>query len=616
MRKSLLAERIFKTSGFFLAHLIIQLFFLLPAHASDIKNCLKVYEETAANKLKERQERLQSLIFELKMVSKKVARVAPPLIDLLRTLLYLQLSREDGKGALDTCNYIAENINTLCPKEDEAQSILDLTRLERCKAYLILRRPDEAVDELVAYRRNHPPLANSNFYDADLDFLESQAKFQQGDARTSRELINKIIKNTSTNTHGTLLSRVCTLASEISASQGNHEAALDEANRALNLPNNLASSSTFLERALAHVAKSNALTGCKRFEQAVADAQKAIELNPDLKSAYLALAKAYKEMKEIEKSMEAIDKCLAIDSGLATAVALRKELNEIRIASSAAATSQNQQTPYSAAPSFPVEKSPIRDKWALVIGISKFQNPNLNLKFADKDAQDFKDYLVKEGNFSSDHVRLLLNENASREEILKILGDSWLPRVVLPNDLVVIYLSTHGSPSSFDVKGVNYLLAHDTKVDSLYATGIAIQDLARIIKGRINTNRIVMILDACHSGSAEVAGSKGLVRAANIDAAALLQGAGQIVIASSDVDQRSWEFKNKTNGVFTYFLIDSLRKAGSYGNLFEAFNAMKEQVQTEVLKERGVLQVPILKSKWSAGELNLAVPPAKPRQGI
>lgn len=102
---------------------------------------------------------------------------------------------------------------------------------------------------------------------------------------------------------------------------------------------------------------------------------------------------------------------------------------------------------------------PIKDKWALVVGISKFQKPSLNLKFPDKDAQDFAKFLVEKCNFAPDHVKMLTNEQATRAAILNNLGDKWLPRVVRPDDLVVLYFSTHGSPATLDAVGVNYLMA-------------------------------------------------------------------------------------------------------------------------------------------------------------
>ena len=145
---------------------------------------------------------------------------------------------------------------------------------------------------------------------------------------------------------------------------------------------------------------------------------------------------------------------------------------------------------------------PIKDKWALVIGISKFADGKINLRYPAKDATDFYNFLTSAGGFRKDHTRLLINERATRANILATIGDRWLPRMAHPDDLVVVYISSHGSPADMDVGGVNYIVAYDTDTESLYATGIPLQDLMRIIKARVHCDRVVIILDACHSGAA------------------------------------------------------------------------------------------------------------------
>jgi tetratricopeptide (TPR) repeat protein len=257
---------------------------------------------------------------------------------------------------------------------------------------------------------------------------------------------------------------------------------------------------------------------------------------------------------------------------------------------------------------------PVRDKWALVVGVSKFKDPSITLRFAAKDARDFHDYLVKEGNFSPDHVHMLLDEQATRENILSELGDRWLPRVAAPDDLVIVFISSHGSPSKIDVRGTNYLVAYDTDKNSLYATGVPMQDLSKIVKERVHSERVVLMLDACHSGAATPA-AKGLFRQANFDADQIVQGSGQLVICSSEPSQTSWESTHYDNGVFTHYLIEGLRKQGTKTHLGQAFNYMKEQVQQEVLHDRGELQTPVLKSRWEGSELLLAAPPAEPHPG-
>lgn len=263
----------------------------------------------------------------------------------------------------------------------------------------------------------------------------------------------------------------------------------------------------------------------------------------------------------------------------------------------------------------PSASKPIADKWALVVGISKFQDPTISLKYASKDAADFADYLVKEAHFAPDHVRLLTDEKATRENIMAQVGDKWLPRVAEPDDLVIIYVSSHGSPQSMDVSGISYLLAHNTDKDSLYATGIPVQDLTRMIKERVHSQRIIVILDACHSGAAK-ADEKGVFRSHNVNADAVSQGTGQLVICSSEPSQVSWESASYPNGVFTHHLIGGLKQKGEFTSLGEAFEYVRDKVKTQVLRERGELQQPVLKSKWQGESLKLSVRPASPRPGL
>ncbi len=258
---------------------------------------------------------------------------------------------------------------------------------------------------------------------------------------------------------------------------------------------------------------------------------------------------------------------------------------------------------------------PIRDKWALIVGISTFKDSSINLRYCAKDAKDFYDFLVNEKNFAPDHVQLLTDTTATRANVLSLLGNKWLPRVAEPDDLVVIYFSSHGSPSSLDVGGVNYLVAYDTDVNDLYVTGIAMQDLSRIIKERVHCDRVMVLLDACHSGVAAPS-SKGLARSANVNVDTIVQGTGQLVLSSSSPEQRSWESKRYQGSVFTKYLIDGLRKNGKMTKLGDAYSFLNEEVQREVMRDRGVLQNPVMKSKWEGDDLIIGVPPAHPSKGI
>ncbi len=253
---------------------------------------------------------------------------------------------------------------------------------------------------------------------------------------------------------------------------------------------------------------------------------------------------------------------------------------------------------------------PIADKWALVIGISKFKDNELNLQYPAKDARDFAKFLVEKENFKSDHVKLLVDEQATRENIMYALGQGFLPHAANPDDLVVIFISSHGSPSDVDQKGANFLLAHNSSKDNLYGTGIPMSQLVASIKDRCNCKRVVIFLDACHSGAvAESEAMKGIFRVGNFDAAGIAQGAGQLVVCSSMPSETSWESKRYPNGVFTRCLIEALSQGGTGTKMKDAFTILQDKVQQEVIHDRGVGQRPNMKMKWDGEDLVIGAPP-------
>jgi tetratricopeptide (TPR) repeat protein len=263
-----------------------------------------------------------------------------------------------------------------------------------------------------------------------------------------------------------------------------------------------------------------------------------------------------------------------------------------------------------------VPEKPVADKWALVVGISNFKDPSINLKYAAKDATDFRNYLISKGNFQPDHVKLLVDGSASRQNIIDQLGDKWLGRVANRDDLVVVYVSSHGSGAMEQAGGVNFLVAHDTNKNSLLATGIPMQWLTNMVKEQVHSERTVIIMDVCHGGSAAPA-EKGLTRNTGLNLDKLSLGNGQAVLCSSLADQVSWESKTYQNSVFTRRLIEGLESKGNKTNLADAYDYLRDAVESEVLRDRGELQTPVLNTKlWLGSGAILAVEPAKPRPNL
>lgn len=300
------------------------------------------------------------------------------------------------------------------------------------------------------------------------------------------------------------------------------------------------------------------------------------------------------------------------DDALANKIAslLKKEFATQQTNSSNVSTTASEKgSVYSANPN---PNRPVTDKWALVIGVSKFANPKYNLDFAAKDARDFYDFLVNEANFKKDHVLLLLDGKATRANIMSAFGDNFLPAVSQQDDLVVVYISTHGTPAKRDKGGQSYIVAHDTDTASLYATGVNMDELYKRIRDGVKTDRALIVMDTCFSG-AGVPGAKSLNVADNFDAQEVAQGCGRLVITSSSPNERSWESKVSNNSVFTKYLLEALRANNKKIDVKSAFKMVQDKVSWEVQNAFGERQTPQLGGEWEGKELILTVSPIAPR---
>ena len=140
-------------------------------------------------------------------------------------------------------------------------------------------------------------------------------------------------------------------------------------------------------------------------------------------------------------------------------------------------------------------------RYALLVGISKFKNDKINLKYADKDAQEFYSYLINlpSGNFQKENVYLLLNDKATNKNIHTAMNS--IQSLAGYNDEILIYISSHGKPI-YD--GSMNIITYDTDTSSLPKAGLTSfwsEDLKDFILTSKAKN-IIVVLDVCYSGSA------------------------------------------------------------------------------------------------------------------
>ncbi len=268
---------------------------------------------------------------------------------------------------------------------------------------------------------------------------------------------------------------------------------------------------------------------------------------------------------------------------------------------------------------------PPGQRWALIVGIGNFTDPNIEpLKYTANDAQSFQDALLdpKIGNFPPDHVRSLLNDQATTKNIKMQLN--WLARSAGPDDVVVVYVATHGSSRDLDTVGVNYIITHDTEIganidpDSLYATALPMVDIANAIATRVKAGRAAIFLDTCYSGNAAIKDNKliapGIKNAA--PSAQMLnhikQGSGRMVFAASGTEQESLESDTLQHGFFTYYLVQALRQEGGSTPLSKIFDYTQQHVSQTVateFKQYNLQQTPVMSRSQDDTDFALGLAP-------
>lgn len=381
------------------------------------------------------------------------------------------------------------------------------------------------------------------------------------------------------------------------------KSALIDANKAVSLAPNDAGANE--QKAGAHFA-------LNQFSQAIASYTKALALKPTEPAPdYAMRALCYLNSKDYKHAVADAKKALELDPNCAQArdvIANMPSAYQNQVAISDPDYAQPMQS-HTAAASGSSGVGPVADKWALLVGLGKFEEKGMNPLKSAKDARDFCKYLTSEANFAPDHVRMLVNEHATLKRVKSELN-KFLAHVARPDDLVVIYFSSHGSPAAGDVRGDNYICLYDTQGDDLFSTALEMQSLINVVKNRIISRRILLILDCCFAGNTK---ARAFGKIGNFDASEIAQGTGQVVLCSSAPNQMSCESVRYENGVFTRQLIEGLRSQGVKTTIDDAFRYTRNAVANEVREDAGLSQTPVMNGAWQGPKMRLAMPPAEPR---
>ena len=272
----------------------------------------------------------------------------------------------------------------------------------------------------------------------------------------------------------------------------------------------------------------------------------------------------------------------------------------------------------------------VRNRYALVVGVGQFKYGIQSLQYTVRDASSFYSFLVNPQGaaFPRNNVYYLTDQTATRDNIMKYLNT--IKNQAGPDDLVVIYMSSHGTPP--DKFGGVHIVTYDTEVkprERVWHTAVTETMLKDFVES-LRSKRLVMILDTCYSNGAyrsipgflppggkslgadddegygisrdygkRLLGSKDIVlddqpkkKSSSGKSIDSQDGYGKVLLSASSAGEKSWESDQLKNSVFTYYFVDGLKRYR--GSVKDAFTYSKPLVSQRVKQEKGsdVTQTP------------------------
>lgn len=212
----------------------------------------------------------------------------------------------------------------------------------------------------------------------------------------------------------------------------------------------------------------------------------------------------------------------------------------------------------------------------LAVGVSDYQDSNLQLQFGAKDASDFINTMQRQkGKMYKDiFVKSLLNKEATTSNILD--GLEWIQKETKANDYAMIFMSGHGVNDSI---GNYYFLPHNFDPEKFKSTGVSYLEIKNTLTSI--QGKVVFFGDTCHS--ANVFG-KGNDITILINELSDTEN-GIVVFTSSTKNQLSLEDKSWGNGAFTKALVEGLNGKADYSRKGKITINMLDLYISERVKE-------------------------------
>ncbi len=187
----------------------------------------------------------------------------------------------------------------------------------------------------------------------------------------------------------------------------------------------------------------------------------------------------------------------------------------------------------------------------LCVGVSRHVDERLNLRFPSVDGKALSTEFQKAGAlYRGAEIQTLIDEQVTKSQLIGALDK--LVNQTSRADTVILSLNGHGWR---DEEGQFYFATHDVNRHDVKNTALPWSlILERLTQMAQKSRRVVVLLDACHSGS--VVTNEELIKSA------LQANVGVMLFASSQGNELSFESQEWGHGAFTTAMLEALQGRG------------------------------------------------------
>lgn len=208
--------------------------------------------------------------------------------------------------------------------------------------------------------------------------------------------------------------------------------------------------------------------------------------------------------------------------------------------------------------------------------------------FASRDGEVFREYCIKTLGVPEKQIKTFIN--ASYTDIKRALN--WvetMTEISEGNSKVIFYYAGHGIPNEKDKAA--YLIPTDAFPKDI-TTCFKLADIYSRL-GKMHTKNITVLLDACFSGVKRGSGQALIAaRGVALKPRKEVLPPNMIVFTAASNDETALSYGDKRHGMFTYFLLDRLKKSKGETSFGDLFIHLSQNVKKNSMLENDKLQTP------------------------